>query len=105
MTKAELVSEVAEKSDVTTKQAEAMLKALIDTLHHAVKDGGQLRIDGLGTFKVTDRKARTGTNPRTGAKLDIPATKIPTFRAAKSLRDTVRGPEKKADQKPEKKKK
>ena len=87
MNKAELVAEVAEKSNVTKKQADAMLKALIDTIHHAVKEGGQLRLDGLGTFKVIERKARTGVNPRTGAKLDIPATKAPTFRAAKDLKE------------------
>ena len=109
MNKAELVAEVAEKSEVTKKQADAMLKALIDEIHHAVKEGGQLRLDGLGTFKVIERTARTGVNPRTGAKLDIPATKAPTFRAAKALKDAVRGPEekveKKAEKQPQKKKK
>ncbi len=64
MTKAELVSQMAEKSNITKKAAEAALKSLIDTVHQALKDHGQLRIDGLGTFKVMERKARTGVNPR-----------------------------------------
>ena len=109
MTKAELVAAVAEKSNVTKKQADAMLKALIGTIHHAMKDGGNLRIDGLGTFKVIERKARIGMNPRTGAKLHIPATKAPSFRSAKALKEAVGGPHKKAEPKPgknvEKKKK
>ena len=113
MTKAELVSQIAEKSDVTKKKAGAVLKSLIETVHQALKDDGQLRIDGLGTFKVIERKARTGVNPRTGAKLQIPAAKAPTFKAAMALKVAVKGPEKKVEKtaakkaakKPEKKKK
>ncbi len=105
MTKAELISEIAEKSDITKKSADAVLKALIETVHKALKEEGQLRIDGLGTFRVIERKARTGVNPRTGAKLAIPATKAATFKAAKALKEAVKGPEKKAEKKPEKKKK
>lgn len=103
MTKAELVSEVAQNSNVTKKAAESMLKSLIETIHHAMKEGGHLRLAGLGTFKVTERRARTGVNPRTGAKLQIPATKVPSFRAAKALKDAVAPPHKKAERKPEKK--
>jgi DNA-binding protein HU-beta len=90
MTKAELVSQVAEQSNLTKKTTEAVLKSLIGAVHQALKDKGGIRIDGLGTFKVIERKARTGVNPQTGAKLDIPATKAPAFRAAKSLREVVK---------------
>ena len=90
MTKAELVSEIAEASDVTKKTAETMLKTLIESVHQALKETGEIRIDGLGTFKVVERKARTGVNPRTGAKMEIPATKAPAFRAAKSLKESVK---------------
>jgi DNA-binding protein HU-beta len=91
MTKAELVSEIAEKSDVTKKVSETMLKTLIEAVQRTLKETGEIRIDGLGTFKVMERKARTGVNPQTGAKLDIPATKAPAFKAAKALKDAVKG--------------
>jgi DNA-binding protein HU-beta len=103
MTKAELVSKIADESDVTKKAADAFLKGLIETLQQTLKEGGELRLGGLGTFKVMDRKARAGVNPRTGVKLEIPASKAPAFRAAQALKDVVKGPEKKADVKPEKK--
>jgi DNA-binding protein HU-beta len=95
MTNAELVSQMAEKSNITKKAAEAALKSLVETVHQALQGEGQLRIDGLGTFKVTERKARTGVNPRTGAKLDIPATKAPTFKAAAALKEAVKDMDKK----------
>jgi len=90
MTKAELVSQIAVKSDITKKAAEAALKGLIETVHQALKADGQLRIDGLGTFKVIDRMARTGVNPRTGAKLEIPATKALRLRLRRLLRKRSR---------------
>lgn len=90
MTKAELVSKIAEASDVTKKVAETMLKTLIESLHRTLKEGGEIRIDGLGTFKVMERKARTGVNPQTKAKINIPATKAPVFRAAKALKEAVK---------------
>jgi DNA-binding protein HU-beta len=101
MTKAELVSDVAEKSNLTKKTTETMLKSLIGTIHESLKKSGEIRIDGLGTFKVTERKARAGVNPRTGAKMTIPAMKVPSFRAAKALKEAAKEPEKG----PEKKKK
>ncbi len=101
MTKAELVSKIAEENDVTKKTADAFLKSLIGTLQLTLKEGGELRIGGLGTFKVMDRKARVGVNPSTGVKMEIPATKAPTFRAAQALKDSVKEPEKKPDIKPE----
>jgi DNA-binding protein HU-beta len=90
MTKAELVSEIAQKSDVTKKVAETMLKTLIESVTGTLQETGEIRIDGLGTFKVVERKARTGVNPQTGAKMDIPATKVPAFRPAKSLKEAVK---------------
>jgi DNA-binding protein HU-beta len=90
MTKAELVSEIAQKADVTKKVAEMMVKTLIESVHRTLKETGEIRIDGLGTFKVAERKARTGVNPRTGVKMEIPATKAPVFRPAKALKETVK---------------
>lgn len=91
MTKAELVSQVAEQSNLTQKTTEAVLKSLIGAIHDSLKKSEEIRINGLGTFKVAERKARTGVNPRIGTKLDIPATKAPVFRAAMSLREVVKG--------------
>jgi DNA-binding protein HU-beta len=90
MTKAELVSKLAEETKVTKKVAAAMLDSLVKTLQAGLKDGGKIRIGGLGTFAVADRQARTGVNPRTRAKIKIPATKAPVFRAAKALKDAAK---------------
>ncbi len=96
MTKAELVAQIATKSNVPKKGVEAVLKSLIESVQQALKKEGQIRLDGLGTFRVMERKARTGVNPRTGAKIKIPATKAPAFRAAKALKDGVKGTPKKS---------
>ena len=101
MTKAELVSQIGEKSNLSKTKAGAVLKSLIGAIYQALKDEGEIRIGGLGTFKVLERKARAGVNPRTRAKINIPASKAPTFRAAAALRELVKEQEKK----PEKKKK
>jgi predicted GIY-YIG superfamily endonuclease/nucleoid DNA-binding protein len=99
MTKAEIVAKLAEEAKVTKKVAAAMLDSLVKTLQAGLKDGGKIRIDGLGTFVVVDRKARTGVNPRTGAKIKIPARKAPAFRAAKALKEAVKELPKKAAKK------
>ncbi len=90
MTKAELVAKLAKETKVKKKVAAAMLDSLVKTVQAGLKDGGKIRIDGLGTFAVADRKARTGVNPQTGAKIKIPATRAPTFRAAKALKDAAK---------------
>ncbi len=99
MTKAELVAKLAEETNVTKKAATAMLDSLVKTLQTSLKDGGSVRIDGLGTFAVADRKARDGVNPQTRAKIRIPATKAPVFRAAKALKDSVKPVPKKTGKK------
>ncbi len=99
MTKAELVSKLAEETKVTKKVAASMLDTLVKTLQAGLKGGGKIRIDGLGTFAVADRKARNGVNPQTKAKIKIPATKAPVFRAAKALKEAVKPAAKKAAKK------
>jgi DNA-binding protein HU-beta len=99
MTKAELVSKLSAETKVTKKVATGMLNCLVKTLQMGLKDGGKIRIDGLGTFAVADRKARNGVNPQTRAKIKIPATKAPVFRAAKALKDAVKVVPKKAGRK------
>jgi DNA-binding protein HU-beta len=99
MTKAEIISTVARKSNVTKKVAESVLKSFIETIHESVKRNGQIRINDLGTFLVVEKKARTGVNPRTKAKIQIPPIKAPRFRPAKALRDAAMSvePEESAD--------
>jgi len=99
MTTSELVSQVAEKSDLTKKKTEAVLKSLIGAIHDSLGKGGEIRIDGLGTFKVIERKERAGVNPKTRAKMTIPATTVPSFRAAKALKEAVKEQEKKSEKK------
>jgi len=99
MTKAEIVSKLAEEAKVTKKVAAAMLDSLVKTVQTGLTDGGKIRIDGLGTFAVVQRKARNGVNPQTKAKIKIPATKAPAFRAAKALKEAVKAAPKKAGKK------
>jgi DNA-binding protein HU-beta len=99
MTKAEIISSVARKSNVTKKVAESVLNSFTETIHESVKSNGHIRINDLGTFLVVEKKARTGINPRTKAKIQIPATKSTRFRPAKALRDAAMSvePEESAD--------
>lgn len=90
MTKAELVAKLAEDTKVTKKVATVMLDTLVKTLQTGLKGGDTIRIGGLGTFAVADRKARNGVNPRTKAKIKIAATRAPVFRAAKALKEAVK---------------
>ena len=99
MTKAELISSVARKSNVTKKVAESVLKSFTETIHESVKRNGHIRISDLGTFLVVEKKARTGVNPQTKAKIQIPAVKSARFRPARALRDAAMSlePEESAD--------
>ncbi len=103
MTKEELVSQLAQEAEVTKKAAGTVLASLVKTIQGALKNDEKIRIDGLGTFLVAERKARTGVNPRTQEKINIPATKVPAFRAAKVLKDTVKPPQKPIEKKASKK--
>ena len=90
MTKAEMVSLIAEEADISKKAATSALDAFVGAVQDALrKKEGKLRVAGLGTFRVVDRKARNGVNPRTGDKMRIPAMKAPRFDAAKALKEAV----------------
>ncbi len=86
MTKAKLVAKLAEDTKFTKKVATAMLDTLVKTLQTGLKGGDTIRIDGLGTFAVADRKERTGVNPRTKAKIKIAATRAPVVSGSKSTK-------------------
>ena len=87
MNKVTLVTKIAEKSGLSKKQAELALGAFIDSVTEALKEGDKVQLMGFGTFEVKERAARTGRNPSTGATIEIPASKTPTFKAGKGLRD------------------
>ena len=87
MNKLTLVAKIAEKSGLSKKQAELALGAFIDSVTEALKEGDKVQLMGFGTFEVKERAARTGRNPSTGETIEIPASKTPSFKAGKGLRD------------------
>ncbi|NLY77896.1 MAG: HU family DNA-binding protein [Tissierellia bacterium] len=90
MNKAELVTSMAEKANMTKKDAEIALNAFIDTVSEALAKGEKVQLVGFGTFEVRDRKAREGRNPRNPEEvIQIPASKAPVFKAGKGLKETV----------------
>jgi len=89
MNKTELVAAIAEKTQLTKKDSEMVLKAFIDVVSEELKKGEKIQLVGFGTFEVSDRAARIGKNPQTGNAIDIPASKAPKFKAGKALKETV----------------
>lgn len=89
MNKAELVTEMAQKSGLTKKDAEAALNAFTSTIQMAVKKKDKVVLVGFGTWEVKPRKARKGINPRTKEVIKIPATKVPVFKAGKAFKASV----------------
>lgn len=89
MNKMELVSAMAEKSGLSKKDCEAALGALTDTLAAAMNAGDRVQLVGFGSFEVKKRAARTGRNPRTNETVEIPAAKLPVFKAGKALKDAI----------------
>ncbi len=89
MTKAELVSAIAEKTELTKKDSEKALAAVVDSITEALKKGDKVALVGFGTFEVRARAARQGINPQTKKKIKIPATKVPAFKAGKALKEAV----------------
>ncbi len=91
MNKAELVDAIAEGAGITKADANAALDAMIDAITGALAKGDKISLPGLGSFGVSDRAARTGRNPATGAEIQIPASKAAKFSAAKALKDALNG--------------
>lgn len=89
LNKAELVGQIAEKAKMTKKETEPVLNALFKTIEGSLQVGEKVQLVGFGTFEVRDRGMRKGRNPQTGAEIEIPASKIPAFKAGKGLKDAV----------------
>ena len=91
MNKSELIAKVAEKAGITKKDAEKAVNGLFESVQEALVAGDKVQMIGFGTFEVKERAARTGLNPQTKAKIEIPASKAPSFKAGKALKDAVNG--------------
>ncbi len=89
MTKAELISAIAEKSELTKKDSGKALDAFTEVVTAALAKGDKVQLVGFGTFESRERAARTGINPQTKKKIKIKATKVPAFKAGKALKDAV----------------
>ena len=91
MNKTELIAAMAEKAEISKKDAEKALKAFTDTVADELVKGEKVQLVGFGTFEVSTRAAREGRNPQTGETMTIEASKSPKFKAGKALKDVVNG--------------
>lgn len=98
MNKGELVDSIAAKADVTKKEADAVLGAMVDAIMEAVSSGSKVTLVGFGSFEARQRQAREGRNPKTGETLTIPATRVPAFAAGKQFKEKVAPPAEEAPQ-------
>ncbi|PID49509.1 MAG: DNA-binding protein HU [Proteobacteria bacterium] len=89
MNKTELIDAISEESGLTKAEADRAYKAMVLAVSNALAKGEQVSLIGFGTFLVRERQARTGRNPRTNETIEIPAAKIPAFKAGKALKDAV----------------
>ena len=89
MNKTELITIAAENSGLTKKDAERVLNAAIDAITASLAKGEKVQISGFGSFETKDREARMGRNPHTKESIEIPATRVPGFKASKALKDAV----------------
>ena len=89
MNKAELTNKIAEKAGVSKKAAAEVIDAFTATVTETVASGDKVQLIGFGTFEVSERAARTGKNPQTGEKMNIPASKSMKFKAGKAVKDTL----------------
>ena len=89
MNKAELIHAVAVKADVSKKDAEAVITAALDTITAALQEGEKVQLVGFGSFELKKRAARLGRNPKTKEEIEIPASRVPQFKAGKLLKESV----------------
>ena len=99
MNKSELVAALAEKSELSKRDAEKALSAFVDVISGSLTKGDKVQLIGFGSFEVKNRPARVARNPRTGEEIKIAASKAPVFKAGKALKDKVNTPAKKKGKK------
>ncbi|MEW6408725.1 MAG: HU family DNA-binding protein [Nitrospirota bacterium] len=90
MTKADLVKKIAKDASIGQNEANKAINSIISSITGTLKKGGKVTLVGFGTFSVHKRKARKGRNPRTGAEIKIPATRVPKFSAGQALKKAVK---------------
>lgn len=93
MTKADLVAEVERVAELPRKDAEAAVETIFESIISALQSDDKIEIRGFGSFRTRERRGRTGRNPKTGAKVEVPAKKIPFFKPSKELKDYVNNPQ------------
>jgi DNA-binding protein HU-beta len=91
MTKPEFIDRLAQRSHLSKQEAARVLDAVLSLVEETLRDGGEVTWSGFGKFHVGNRAARAGVNPRTGERIEIPATRVPRFRAGSGLKKAVRG--------------
>lgn len=89
MTKAELVEKVANQIDLTKKQTEIVVNTVFQSITESLSEGKKVELRGFGSFRIRERNARVGRNPKSGDKVDVPAKRVPFFKAGKELRELV----------------
>ena len=91
MNKTELIAAVAEKTGLSKKDSDAAVAAMVDVITESLVQGEKVQLVGFGSFEVKSRSARMGRSPHTKEQIEIPASKVPVFKAGKALKDTVAG--------------
>ena len=89
MTKAELIEEVSRVVEMTRKDSEVIVEAIFDSVVRSLRGGDKIEIRGFGSFRTRQRQPRVGRNPKTGARVEVPAKRIPYFKPSKELKDLV----------------
>ena len=89
MTKAELIEEVAKVASLTKKETELIVNTVFDNITDALGKGDKVELRGFGSFRLRSRKSRTGRNPKTGEKVEVPSKKIPYFKPGKELKELI----------------
>ena len=90
MNKTDLINAVSDKADLTKKEAGAAVDAVFESIQSSLQNGEKVQLIGFGNFEVRDRAARKGRNPQSGEEIEIPASKVPAFKAGNALKDAVK---------------
>jgi len=93
LTKADLIEEVLRLTELPRKESETIVETIFDSIIQAIQKGEKIEIRGFGSFRTRQRRGRTGRNPKTGEKVDVPAKRIPFFKPSKELKDFVNSEE------------
>lgn len=89
MTKADLIEQISQIAELTRKDSEVVVETIFESIVHALRSGDKIEIRGFGSFRTRQRRPRVGRNPKTGARVEVPAKKIPYFKPSKELKDLI----------------